>query len=124
MHACAHVRTSWPLLMPAVSRHFFCTCGLHPQVTGGSALGIVSTGTDTLMATTVQPSLAGGGYSGAALPGQQDGMNGGLGAMTGPQAESAKQEPAKAKSSAGAVLSSPAGKIVAGVLGLLFAAML
>jgi hypothetical protein len=112
------------LLILAVSRPVSCTFGLHPQVTGGSALGIISTGTDTLMATTVQPSLAGGGYSGAALPGQQNGMNGGLGAMNGPQAESAKQEPAKARSSAGAVLASPAGKIVAGVLGLLLPAML
>jgi hypothetical protein len=112
------------LLAFAVSHPVTCSFGLHSQVTGGSALGIVSTGTDTLMATTVQPSLAGGSYSGAAFPGQQNAMNGGLSAMNGPQAESAKQEPAKARSSAGSVLASPAGKIVAGVLGLLLPAML
>jgi hypothetical protein len=93
------------------------------QVTGGSALGIVSTGTDTLMSTTVQPSLAGGGYSGAALSGQQNGMNG---ATNGPQPEQGNQQAPPKKSSAG-VLSGPAGKFMAcmaGVLGLLMPAML
>lgn len=80
------------------------------------------------MSTTVQPSLAGGGYSGAALPGQQNGMNGGLNGALNPQAESGNQQnqPAK-KSSAESVLSGSAGKIMAcmaGVLGLLLPAVL
>lgn len=96
-------------------------------MTGGSALGIVSTGSDTLMATTVQPSLAGGGYSGAGLPaGQQVGVNGALnGGALNPQAESGNpQEPAKPKSSAGAVLAGKVTACMAGVLGLLLPALL
>jgi hypothetical protein len=97
-------------------------------VTGGSALGIVSTGSDTLMATTVQPSLAGGGYSGAGLPaGQQAGLNGAPlnGGVLNPQAESGNpQDPPKAKSSAGAVLAGKLTACMAGVLGLLLPALL
>lgn len=98
---------------------------VYTQVTGGSALGIVSTGSDTLMATTVQPSLAGGGYSGAGM-GQEVGVNGGLnGGALNPQAESVNpQEPATPKSSAGAVLAGKVTACMAGVLGLLLPALL
>jgi len=91
---------------------------LHAQVTGGSALGIVSTGTDSLMATTVTgPAVAGGGYSGAALPGQQNGV-------MGPQAESGNQQPAAKKSSAETRASSTVVKMMAGLTGLLLPALL
>lgn len=92
------------------------------QVTGGSALGIVSTGTDSLMASSVQPSLAGGGYSGAALPGQQNGMNG---MAMGPQPEAGNQD--APKKSGAAMLGGRAGQAVAcvaGVLGLVLPALL
>lgn len=91
---------------------------LHVQVTGGSALGIVSAGTDSLMATTVQgPAVAGGGYSGAALPGQQNGV-------MGPQAESGNQQPPAKKSSAETGASSTVVKVTAGLAGLLLPALL
>jgi hypothetical protein len=89
-------------------------------------MGIVSTGTDSLMSTTVQPALAGTGFGGNGMPGQQNGMNGAMNRLPGPQAESGNQEGQgqKKKSSAGSVLSSTFMACMAGFMGLLLPALL
>lgn len=106
------------IVPPTGGREYPVDCQMVFNVTGGSALGIVSTGTDSLMATTVTgPAVAGGGYSGAALPGQQNGV-------MGPQAESGNQQPAAKKSSAETRASSTVVKMMAGLTGLLLPALL
>lgn len=89
-------------------------------------MGIVSTGTDSLMSTTVQPALAGVGFGGSGVPGQQNGMNGAMNRLPGPQAESGNQEGQgqKKKSSAGSVLGSTFMACMAGFVGLLLPALL
>jgi hypothetical protein len=89
-------------------------------------MGIVSTGTDSLMSTTVQPGLAGVGVGGAGVPGQQTGATSRL---PGPQAESGNQDrdqdrQQRRRNSAGSVLGSTFMACMAGVLGLLMPALL
>lgn len=85
------------------------------QVTGGSALGITSRGTDSLMSSTVQPGLAGAGFAGSAQPpGQQNGYGGvmgGLGSEPPKNPQGGQQ-----KSAAVAVAASPLRTLLASMV--------
>lgn len=101
-------------------REYPLDCNLMYNVTAGSALGIMSSGTDSLMSTSVNPSaqaggaLAGGGYSGAGmLPGQQNGQ------LFMGSSDTKKEAAPAAKSSASAVGGSASAKLIAAAAAVL-----
>jgi hypothetical protein len=89
------------------------------QVTGGTAFGVISQGSDSLMGTAAAAQAGSGGYTGAALPGMSTGaMGGGVTGRRGASddASGTGGRPSRQRSSAAAAA---VGKLAAGAAGVL-----